>query len=131
MAATATAEPGILEQLLIDRVAAQALHEKNKAAKREKDEKNRGIQIQCLDADFASSVENEKTKYRFKISCTVQEYDEKLKRMMPVEKSGEVEAQTEDDAWAIFCDKWKVRVGPRYCNRRIERLSRKRQAQDN
>lgn len=78
--------------------------------------------VRCLDADHAASLEARKPRQRYAIKCTVQESDPRLKRMTSVEKSGEVEAQNEDDAWAIFCDRWKVRVGPNHCNRTIQRV---------
>ena len=96
-------------------------------AKMEKVRENRNRRlpeaIRCLDADHAAGVEAQKPRYRFKITATVQEHDERLKRMVAVVKCGEVEAQSEDDAWALFCDRWKVRVGPKHCDRQIEKLS--------
>lgn len=112
------------------KVSALALqnHQDRMAARREARAKRLSDLIQCLDAETAGNAEAEKPKFRFKIKCTIQEMDKNLKRMMPVEKSGQVDAQNADDAWAIFCDKWKVRTGPNHCNRVIEKLSRKRSA---
>ena len=87
--------------------------------------------IEYLDADAAATKENEKPKFRYRVTCTVQEHDPKLRRMVAIVKSGEVDAQNENDAWAMFCDKWKVRVGPRHCKRTIEKLKKRPSAQDN
>ena len=99
-------------------------HEDKMALKRLEREEKLPEHIRCLDAEHAANIEAQKKQFRFQITCTVQEHDTKLKRMVPVEKSGEVDAQNEDDAWAKFCDKWKVRTGPKHCNRVIKKLSK-------
>ena len=117
-ATVAHAEPMRIESTALD------LHRAKMDARREERKKHLSEQIRCLDAEHAANAEAAKPKHRFAITCTVQERDERLKRMMPVQKSGEVDARNEDDAWAIFCDKWKVRTGPNFCNREIKKLRR-------
>lgn len=99
-------------------------HEEKMALKRSQREKMLPEHIRCLDAEHAGNLEAQKPRFRYAISCTVQEHDPKLKRMVAVEKSGEVDAQNEDDAWAKFCDRFKVRTGPKHCNRVIKKLSK-------
>ena len=108
-----------------------AAHQEKMATRRVERAARLPDQIRCLDAEHAANVEAEKPKFRFRIRCTIQEHDPKLKRMVPIEKSGEVDAQNEKDAWAIFCDKWAVRTGPNFCNRVIEKLSRRRAPVEN
>lgn len=85
-------------------------------------------QIACLDAEHAAAVENRKQAFRWSVECTVQDYDQKLKRQVAVKKTGEVDAQNEEEAWAKFCDKFKVRSGPAHCNRKIKKVTQPRSA---
>ena len=129
MAATETATAPVPSLRMTEDVIRE--HQEKMARKREERAKRLPEAIRCLDAEYAAQAESEKPKYRYKISVTIQERDERLKRNVPITKEGEVDAHNEDDAWAIFCNKWKVGAGPKHCNRIIEKLTRKRNAQDN
>src|SRR3990167_6923141 len=105
-----------------------AAHHERMAQKRAERSARLPEHIRCLDAEHAGNVEAAKPRFRFAIECTIQEHDPKLKPQLAVKKSGEVEAHSEEDAWAKFCDKWKVRTGPNHCNRQIRKLSPKQAA---
>lgn len=109
------------------RTTQQLIEEHQARMKQRREERNKRLPelIACLDAEHAASVEAQKEVFRYSVKCTVQDYDQRLKRQVPIEKLGEVDAQNEDEAWAKFCDKFKVRTGPSHCNRQIKKLARR------
>ena len=125
--AAAPAIPQVREPLRMTEQIIQE-HQERMAKKRAERDKRLPELIACLDAEQAANVENQKRKFRFEVKCTVQQNDPKLKRAVPVDIVGQVDAQSESDAWAIFCDKFKIRTGPRHCNRQIRCLNGKQAA---
>lgn len=85
----------------------------------------RPLQLKCLDAETAAQHEARKPLYEFEVSCTYQAPDDKrpgkLKSHTETEK---VNAQNDQDAWALFCDRIGRSPSPQSCDRTIKRLAK-------
>ena len=110
MANTATLAPGT--QMAADVDAHQADLER-RAKEREKKQPEL---MRCLDPDYAAKKEVQKPVYRYRVSCSVQ-------RPRPQDYCETVEAKSEADAWAKFCDKIRTWPSPKYCGRKIEKVA--------
>ena len=118
--------PAVLlpERLTQDRLSQ---HEQELTARREKQRKNLNLMTDCLDPDVAARHEKRKPTFTYKVSCTIRERIERspgraeFKRRKVEE---EVEAQSEADAWAVFCDQMKVRPNPNGCDRKITKVDK-------
>src|SRR5262245_40388229 len=85
---------------------AQQAHERFKVEQRKHFEKMRPILTKCVDHEVAARYERQKPRYVYEISMNIMERDEKTKKLKSVAYSAsEIEAQNEDEAWAMACDK--------------------------
>lgn len=76
-----------------------------------------------LDGDAAKGAEARKALYEWNVSCEYARRNAKGK-METYRHSEKVVAQTEADAWAMFCDKVEAMIGPHEGEREIERLGK-------
>ena len=115
--------------LLPERVTQDRLttYENEKAARREQQRRSLGLMTDCLDPDIAARYEKRKPSHTYKVSCQIRERKEVSPGRAQFERrkvEDEVEAQSPDDAWAVFCDRMRIRPNPNGCDRKIVKLDK-------
>lgn len=85
-------------------LSAMEAHQRDKERRKKEFEKVRPILAKCVDPDVAARYERQKPRFMFKVDMTVMERDVKTKKFRDFRELVEVEAQTEDEAWARACD---------------------------
>lgn len=100
------------------------VHGEDKVRRQAVRDKNRRKAMDCLDPERAAQYEVRKPLYEWKVECSYMKPQEKggLKR---VSESEQVVAQTEADAWSMFCDKLNLMVSRRACDVKITRLEKR------
>jgi hypothetical protein len=106
--------------------------EREKKRIREEQLKNLPRLLDCLDPAVAKHYEDRKPLYEWKVSCRMFRPAVGSHPSRMEELTRNVVAQSENDAWAMFCDavgEWPSRRG---CNPKIEMLKRRtlRDSQD-
>jgi hypothetical protein len=98
-------------------------HEADKIRRAAEREKKKPLLNRCLDPEFASQAEARKPLYEWEVEATYTRKNEKgrMEERNPKEK---ILAQTEQDAWALFCDKLGDRIGPHEGTHSIEQLKK-------
>ena len=96
-------------------------HQAEKERRKAEREKKRPTLRACLDHTVAAQFEARKALYRWRVECTYMRPDAKG-RLQTHSATEEVVAQTEADAWAVFCDKRGTWPGPNDCERVITKL---------
>ena len=76
----------------------------------------------CLNPEYASRREAQKGVYDFKVSCIINVVERG--NHSPADFTEVVSAKDEDEAWAKFCDRIQRWPGPKYCERKIEKLEK-------
>ena len=74
----------------------------------------------CLDPEYASRREAQKGIFDFKVSCIINVVERG--NHSPADFTEVISAKDEREAWAKFCDRIQRWPGPKYCERKIERL---------
>ena len=101
-------------------------HEERKAAKAKHLEKMQPVLLKCLDPTLALQYENRKPLYEWKIECHVFLPTRKGRPAGTRKYDEQVVAQTENDAWALFCDKVGLMRGRKACQKlTITRLNKR------
>lgn len=79
--------------------------------------------MRCLDHEYAARVIARKPLYEWKVTCSYTRRNAKGK-MQTYDESDQVIAHNEQDAWAMFCDKVGISIGPHAGDRTIKRLEK-------
>lgn len=96
-------------------------YQAEKAARLERQKQNRKKMRKYLDGDAAAAAESKKPVYEWSVSCSIDRPDEKTGRMRTINEQRTVRAQTENEAWARFCDAIQTWPSPASVDREIKR----------
>lgn len=97
-------------------------HEADKARREKERAALRPGGRRVIHAETAAEIEAQKPKYRFSIKATLEAQNERGIVELQTYESASIIAQHENDAWAQFCDKHKIRHSPHSCERDIKNL---------
>lgn len=98
-------------------------HQENLEKRRAAREKNRKIQLACLDAEVAARHEAMKPVYDFEVKVTFRRPDSRG-RMQAISETRMVSAKNDSEAWAKFCDSIGAWPSPHNCEvREIKQLA--------
>lgn len=81
--------------------------------------------LRCLDPATAAEYEKNKPLYEWKIECSIFRPASGKKRARTEQINEQVVAQTESDAWSLFCDKIGEYPSRRDCRPTITRLEKR------
>lgn len=85
--------------------------EAEKAQRAQERAAKRPLTMECLDAETAKEYEAKKPKFEFQVECTYRLPDDRGRLQTKTDKMT-VRAQSENEAWALFCDRiehWPAR----------------------
>lgn len=104
-------------------------HQAELTARRKAREAKRKVLLECCDATYAARLEAQKPTYEWQVECTVRRPDGKG-RIKAIEHKAKVVAQSETDAWAVFCDSVQDWPSPTTCDRKITKVGKPTNARD-
>lgn len=81
--------------------------------------------LRCLDPEVAAEYEKNKPLYEWRIECSIFRPARGKDRAKTEKMDEQVVAQTEADAWAIFCDKIGEYPSRRDCRPTITKLQKR------
>lgn len=104
-------------------------HEADKARRAQARAKTKRFRDNCLDPTFAADAEARKPVFEFSIKCSYMKPQEKggVKR---TELTDQIVAKTENDAWAMFSDKYELPVGRGTAEVEIKNLGQRKASND-
>lgn len=97
-------------------------HQANLAKRRAAREKNRPVHLKCLEAEHAARFEATKPTFEFDVRAVFRRPDVRG-RLQTISETRVITAQSENDAWAKFCDSIGSWPNPRDCQREIKQLA--------
>jgi hypothetical protein len=100
-------------------------HQADKALRYEEQQRQRSKVLRCLDPLTAAEYEKNKPLYEWRIQCGIFRPARGRQRAGEEKFDDQVVAQTEADAWAMFCDKIGEYPSRRDCRPTITQLQKR------
>jgi hypothetical protein len=100
-------------------------HTADMARRYKEDEAARGRLLDCLDPSIAKQYEDRKPIYEWRVKAEIFRKSQGNKQAYMEKFDKQVVAQSEQDAWAIFCDSVGEWPSPRDAKREITKLGKR------
>lgn len=100
-------------------------HQTEKSLRYEEQQNRRQKHLRCLDPLTAAEYEKNKPIYEWRVECKVFRPANGRKRAGEEKFDEQIVAQTEADAWALFCDKIGEYPSRRDCRPTITQLQKR------